>query len=404
MAADAKPQGQSRRARAVLVGFLVLALVGVLSVARYLTGSADGDGVAVDQPQAAAQPQPPSPSPSPSTTVAEPRSFTFAATGDFLIHTPVQRQAASYAGGTGYSFGPMLAAIAPIISGVDLAICHMETPVSSDNTSLSGYPLFNAPREIVFDAAEAGYDACSTASNHTLDKGVPGVESTLNMLDEAGLGHAGSARSPIEAVTPRIYDANGVQVGHLSFTYDTNGIPLPSDKPWIVNVIDADKILAEAAAARDGGAEFVVLSLQWGAEYQSAPTADQQRLARTLLASDDVDFIIGSHVHVVQPIEKIGDKYVAYGVGNFLSNQGAPATPTASQDGMILQVSVSERPTGGFGVTRVSYTPTWVEKPSYRITLATPQSNPASHERTVTIVNSLGPLAYDGRPIFEPIG
>jgi poly-gamma-glutamate synthesis protein (capsule biosynthesis protein) len=279
----------------------------------------------------------------------------------------------------------------------------METPVSPDNSSLSGYPLFNVPREIVVDAAAIGYDGCSTASNHSLDKGATGVAATLDVLDAAGLLHAGTARSALEAVTPTIYDVNGVRVGHLSFTYGTNGIPQPVDRPWSVNVIDAGKILADAAAARQGGAEFVIVSLQWGNEYQSSPTPEQQALARQLLASADVDLIVGSHVHVVQPIEKVGTKYVAYGVGNFLSNQGAPSTPTPSQDGLILQVAVSERPDGSFTATDVGFTPTWVDRSTHRITLATPQANPASYDRTVTAVGSLGPLSFDGRPVFGPI-
>jgi poly-gamma-glutamate synthesis protein (capsule biosynthesis protein) len=279
----------------------------------------------------------------------------------------------------------------------------METPVSSDNTGLTGYPLFNVPREIARDAAAAGYDGCSTASNHSIDRGTAGVASTLDVLDAAGLRHAGTARSELEAVTPTIYDVQGVKVAHLSFTYGTNGIPLPSNAPWSVNVIEPSKILADAKAARDVGASFVIVSLQWGNEYQSSPTPDQQALARALLASPDADLIIGSHVHVVQPIERIGDKYVAYGIGNFLSNQGAPSTPTPSQDGLILQVLVSEQPDGSFTTSKVDFTPTWVDRSTYTVTLATPQSNPVSYDRTVNAVTSLGPLAYDGEPRFTPI-
>ena len=204
-------------------------------------------------------------------------------------------------------------------------------------------------------------------------------------------------------MTPTIYDVNGVKFGHLSYAYGTNGIPLPTDAPWSVNILDANKILADAAATKNGGADFVAVSLQWGNEYQSAPSPDQQAVARQLLASADVDFIIGSHVHVVQPIEKIGDEYVAYGVGNFLSNQGAPSTPTPSQDGIILQVAVQEQADGSFKATTVDFTPTWVDRSTYLVTMATPQSNPASYDRTVSAVTSLGPLAYTGEPIFGPI-
>jgi poly-gamma-glutamate synthesis protein (capsule biosynthesis protein) len=170
-----------------------------------------------------------------------------------------------------------------------------------------------------------------------------------------------------------------------------------------VNLLDAGRILGDASTAREAGAEFVIVSLQWGNEYQSAPTPEQQALARQLLASPDVDLIVGSHVHVVQPIERIGTKYVAYGVGNFLSNQGAPSTPTASQDGLVLQVAVREQPDGSFVATRVTYTPTWVDRSTYRISLATPQTNPASYDRTVHAVGQLGPAAFDGQPEFGPL-
>jgi hypothetical protein len=399
----------SRRARILLAVALVALLAAVLGLVA-LVGD-DGDQTSDDVGTATSTT---SDGDEPSVDVVEDatptldperplRSFTFAATGDFLIHVPVQRRAAANAGGSGYSFAPMLTETKPIIAGVDVAICHMETPVSEDGSNLSGYPVFNAPREILADAKAAGYDGCSTASNHSIDRGAAGVASTLNVLDEAGLKHAGTARSALEAVTPTIYDVNGARFGHLSYAYGTNGIPLPADAPWSVNLIDAEKILADAAATKGGGADFVAVSLQWGNEYQSAPTPEQQALARQLLASPDVDFIIGSHVHVVQPIEKIGDEYVAYGVGNFLSNQGAPATPTPSQDGIILQVAVQEQPDGSFKAMKVDYTPTWVDRSTYLVTMATPQSNPASYERTVAAVTSLGPLAFTGEPIYAPI-
>jgi len=403
----------TRGRRLLIVAGLVAALVSVLAAANVIV---DGDERArtamspgTTEPLGAGSPIPDRPIPDrPAASVTiDPdrprRSFTLAATGDFLIHTPVQRRAAANAGGSGYSFSPMFAEVAPIIATADLALCHMETPVSPDNTSLSGYPLFNVPREIVVDAAAAGYDGCSTASNHSLDKGATGLAATLEVLDQAGLQHAGTARSALEAVTPTIYDVEGVKVGHLSFTYGTNGIPQPADRPWSVNVIDAPKILADAAAATQGGAEFVIVSLQWGNEYQSDPTPDQQTLARQLLASADVDLIVGSHVHVVQPIERVGTKYVAYGVGNFLSNQGAPSTPTASQDGLILQVGVQEQPDGSFAATQVAFTPTWVDRSTYLVTMATPQTNPASYDRTATAVGRLGPLAFDGQPTFAPL-
>lgn len=393
----------NRRTRILLAVGIVLALVAVLGVvAATQTRTTTTSAAAAPSTQTSA---PAGASDHAAATAPDRplRSFTLAATGDFLLHSPVQRKASENAGGNGYSFGPMLTETSPIISGVDLAICHMETPLSEDDRALSGYPVFNVPREIAADARAAGYDGCDTASNHTLDKGATGITSTLDVLDAAGLKHAGSARSALEAVTPTIYDVRGVKVGHLAYAYGTNGVPMPPDKPWSLNLIDADKILADAAAIKQAGADFVAVSLHWGTEYQSAPTPEQQALAHQLLASPNIDLIIGAHVHVVQPIEKIGDKYVAYGMGNFLSNQGSPNTPTPSQDGMILQVAVQEQPDGSFKATKVDYTPTWVDRSTYLVTLATPQDNQASYDRTVAAVTSLGPVAYKGEPIFTAI-
>ena len=332
------------------------------------------------------------------------RSFTFAATGDFLLHAPVQRQGAENAGGAGYSFAPMLTVTSPIISGVDLAICHMETPVSEDDTSLSGYPVFNVPREIAADAKAAGYDGCDTASNHTLDKGAAGVASTLDVLDAAGLKHTGSFRSALDAVTPTIYDVHGIKFGHLAYAYGTNGIPMPADKPWSLNLIDANKILADAAATKQAGADFVAVSLHWGNEYQSAPTPDQQALAHQLLRLTRHRL----HHRRTRP-RRAADREDRRQVRRLRHGQ-LPVEPGLTQHpdavaGRHDPASRGEReqPDGSFKATKVDYTPTWVDRSNFLVTLATPQANKASYERTVAAITSLGPLAYQGEPIFTAI-
>ena len=131
-------------------------------------------------------------------------SFTLAVTGDILIHSPLVDRAAAFgdASGQSYDFRPMFERIAPIISAADLALCHLEVPLSADNQDLSGYPLFNAPREVAQAIAYAGYEGCSTASNHSIDQGVQGAAETLDILDAAGVGHAGTARNADEAANP----------------------------------------------------------------------------------------------------------------------------------------------------------------------------------------------------------
>ena len=285
---------------------------------------------------------------------------TLAFTGDLLTHSQVAGQAAAYGGATGaqYDFGPMLAQVAPVLSAADLAICHLETPLSADNTAISGYPRFNAPLELADGIAAAGWDGCSVASNHSLDLGAAGVSATLSNLDRVGVGHTGTARSPEERATPRVYEAGRVRLGHLSATYGTNGIPVPAGQPWLVDLIDAGRILADAAALRAAGADLVVVSLHWGEEYQPQPTAAQSTLAHQLLPSPDVDLIVGHHAHVVQPVERIGDEYVVYGLGNFLSGQ----LGGGRQDGAVVHITVAERPLrDGYAATGVTARPTWVD-------------------------------------------
>ncbi|WP_409491044.1 CapA family protein [Amycolatopsis sp. cmx-11-12] len=254
-------------------------------------------------------------------------SFTVVATGDVLIHPALTDQAKEDGNGE-IDYRQLLAGIKPLIAGADLGICHLETPLAPKGGPYSGYPSFSAPPEIVDALKDTGYDNCSTASNHTIDQGVEGATRTLDKLDEAGIKHTGSARSAEEAKKPLIVDVNGVKVAQLSFSYGFNGIKVPSGKPWLVNQIDAEKVIAEAKAARKAGAQVVLASLHWGTEYQHEPNAEQRQLAKKLLGDDSIDLIIGHHAHVVQPFEQINGKWVAYGLGNSVARHSEPKGST----------------------------------------------------------------------------
>jgi len=295
-----------------------------------------------------------------------PRSFTIAASGDILIHASVARAAAAYGQGGGYDFTPMLAPTEPWIAEADLAICHLEGALSADDGGLSYYPLFVAPHTVADAIAAAGYDTCSLAGNHALDRGQQGLEETIELLEARGIAHEGTARTEEERL-PGFYRVNGVTVAHLDYTYGLNGLPRPA---WYsVNIIDPETILADARWAREQGAAFVVLTIHWGVEYQHAPTAEQEDLAERLLASPDIDLILGSHAHVVQAIDRVNGKVVVYGMGNHLSNQNSIWGPKyhSTEDGLMVQVTVTEQPDGRFAATSVEYTPTWVEMHTYRV-------------------------------------
>ncbi|MER7762749.1 CapA family protein [Streptomyces sp. NPDC097619] len=254
------------------------------------------------------------------------RPFTLVATGDIIPYPSIIRQAAQDAGtGQGavesHEFRRILAGIEPVVSAADLAICHHEIPYGAPGGPYTGYPTFKAPHQLADALRATGYEGCSTASNHTLDAGWEGLVRTLDGLDRAGLAHTGSARTPQEATTPAWYRAGGARIAQLSYTYGTNGIPLPEGKPWAVNLIDADRIVADARAARRAGAQVVLLSVHWGTEWQTEPDADQLELARKVTAArtaglPDIDLVIGTHNHVPQPYEKVNGTWVVYGMGD----------------------------------------------------------------------------------------
>jgi poly-gamma-glutamate synthesis protein (capsule biosynthesis protein) len=336
------------------------------------------------------------------------RGFILIASGDVLTHGPVLRQASAYGRRIGqpYDFRPMFADIRPVVAGADLALCHLEVPLSRNGQDISSWPAFNAPPQLAAALRWAGYDACSTASNHSMDQGPQGVGATLDVMDAAGLGHAGIARNANEAHASTILDVRGLRVGLLSYTYGLNSGRLPRDRPWLVKTIEPRRIVEDASAARAAGAQFVVVLLHWGQEYQSTPTPSQRELAKRLLDAPEVDLILGHHVHVVQPIEQLHGKWVAYGMGNSLSNQTPSCCAAGSQDGVLVKVTVGEH-VGRLRVREVRYIPTWVEHPSFRIrpvlTALAARSLPAATRRALQAARdrtarAVGPTARPAPP------
>ncbi|CAL9599552.1 CapA family protein [Streptomyces sp. NPDC052644] len=306
-----------------------------------------------------------------------PRPFTLAATGDVLPHASVIRAARADAHGTGYDFRPMLAGVAPVISAADLAICHMETVYGRDGGPFTGYPSFKSPPQVADALRATGYDSCSTASNHTLDAGPEGIRRTLDHLDRVGIRHAGSARTADEANTPVLLEAGGARVAHLAYTYGTNGIPVPEDRPWSVNLIDESRILSDARAAREAGADVVVVSLHWGTEWQTAPDRQQLGLGRSLTASTtagrpDIDLILGTHAHVPQAYEKVNGTWIVYGMGDQIA--GAMVNHSGAHDprgneGTIGRFTFAPPRTPGdrWQVTRAEFIPQWFDTEANRV-------------------------------------
>jgi poly-gamma-glutamate capsule biosynthesis protein CapA/YwtB (metallophosphatase superfamily) len=308
---------------------------------------------------------------------APPERFTVAATGDFLIHSPVAAQALANGGGRRYDFRPMFGSIRTWITEADLALCHVETPLVPG--PVQGYPSFRTPPGLATSIRAVGWDACSTASNHSLDAGSYGVKTTLDALDRAGLRHTGTARSLRERRRPTILTVKGSQIAFLSYTAVSNGQAVP--QPWSVNWADAGRILADARRARRSGADTAIVNLHWGDEYVHEISPSQLFLARRLTRSPDIAAIVGQHVHVIQPIRWVNDKPVVFGEGNLVSNQTAACCPAESQDGLMALLDfVAED--GRVRARRVRYVPTFVRHPDYRVVPARPGT--LSWNRTVS--------------------
>jgi poly-gamma-glutamate capsule biosynthesis protein CapA/YwtB (metallophosphatase superfamily) len=319
---------------------------------------------------------------------AERVEFTVAASGDFLIHGPVAARALANGGGRRYDFGPMFGSIRARIAGADLALCHIETPLVPG--PVQGYPSFRTPPALARAIRAAGWDACSTASNHSLDAGQYGIGTTLKALDRAGLKHTGTARSPGEARRSTILDVKGVKVAFLSFTAVSNGQVVPH--AWSMNWAEARRVRADARRARRRGADAVIVNLHWGDEYSHAISAAQAALARRLTKGPAITAIVGQHVHVVQPIRRVNGKPVVFGEGNLVSNQTAACCPAEAQDGLIALIDFTARG-GRVRAKRVRYIPTWVRHPDYKVLPASRGS--LSWKRTVAAAGrrpKIGPV------------
>lgn len=298
------------------------------------------------------------------------------ASGDLLIHSPVYNRALAYGGGGRYEFRPMLRAVRPLIAGADLSFCHLETPLTHGEPH--GYPRFRAPAGLARAIRATGWDACSTASNHTLDGGQRGVNTTLGILDRFRVRHAGSHSSRAGARRPTILRAKGVKVALLSYTALTNGQSIPH--PWTLDMARPGRILSDARRARRAGADAVIVNLHWGAEYRQRPTGAQRSLAGALTRSRAITAVVGQHAHVVQPIRWIHGKPVVFGEGNLLSNQTSACCPAATQDGLIalLDLRVGR---SGVRAVRVRYLPTYVRHPSFTVARA----RGSSRARTIRV-------------------
>lgn len=259
----------------------------------------------------------PGPEPEP---IPDPATVTLAATGDIMTHSTQIN--AGRQPDESYDFHDVFSDIKPFFAAADLTFGNLETTFKGSEP-YTGYPVFNAPDAFADALKEAGFDILQTTNNHAMDSGAAGAARTYEMLLDKGIQPVGTAATP-EAQKPVIVEKNDIKLAFLAYTYGTNGIPVPEDQPYLVNLIDEQLIQQQIEEAESAGAEFIIVGLHFGNEYQREPT-DAQRQLVTRIFEMGADVILGGHPHVLQPMEHMEingeDKFVIYSLGNFVSNQ-----------------------------------------------------------------------------------
>jgi len=249
-------------------------------------------------------------------------SISIAAVGDLLIHSRVYDEAEQSDGS--YNFLPMFDAVQSYLKEPTITMANQETIMGGTEIGLSTYPQFNSPFELGDNLKELGVDIVTMANNHTLDRGEVAIQNATSYYDKIGMLYTGSFKDEEDRSKIRVMEEEGIRVSFLSYTYGTNGIPVPEGKDYLVNLIDKDLMEHDIKEAKQLS-DIIVVSLHFGNEYERVPNNEQRSLAQ-FVADLGVDVVIGHHPHVLQPIDWIEGKdgnqmLVAYSLGNFLSGQ-----------------------------------------------------------------------------------
>lgn len=306
--------------------------------------------------------------PSASKNVKEaPRSYsaTIAAIGDVLIHGSIYKDAKT---SDGYDFKPMLAPVKSYLEQADVTIANQESMLGGVELGLSDYPQFNSPSEVADALKDAGIDVVNLANNHTLDRGVAAIERTIQRFRELNVLYTGAYLSAEDRNQLRTMEKNGISFAFLSYTYGTNGIRVPADKPYLVNLIDLPLIRKEVAEAAKQ-ADAVIVSFHFGQEYVNLPNEEQKQIARAA-AEAGAAVVIGHHPHVLQPpawIETTDGRrvFVAYSLGNFIAAQEGDRR----RIGGVLNLRIEKTVQNGLSrieVKEPSFLPTWIHRVNWR--------------------------------------
>lgn len=300
-----------------------------------------------------------------SETTAKSSTINMAFTGDIMCHNTIYNDALNKQSNT-YDFSYIFEDIKYNIQTADIAVGNLETTFAGSDKGYSSYPAFNTPESLAYTLKKIGFDVLSTANNHCYDSGYAGIESTINYLDEADISHTGTYKSEEDQNKILIKNVKGINIAFLSFTYGTNGIKVPTDKSYSVNLIDKDLISKQLALAKEQNTDMICVSMHWGIEYQTTPNSEQKELA-DFLFQNGADIIIGNHPHVLQNMEKRDivledgthkDGFIVYSLGNFLADQNKNYT----RDSAILNLNITKDQDNKIKINSATYTPTYIYK------------------------------------------
>jgi len=299
--------------------------------------------------------------------VGQKERITIRANGDIMFHGT--QITSAYKDGA-YNFDDTFAQVKKYIKNADIALGNFETTTAGGKPT--GYPVFNAPDETLETLADVGYDILSTANNHTLDTGKKGIIRTIEQIKENDMVNVGTYTEPGEHI--HIEEAKGIKVAVLAYTYGLNGMDSllsSEEREYMVNLIREENIKSDIEAAKEKGADFTIVFIHWGSEYELTPSNYQQELAGKMF-DWGTDIILGSHPHVIQKSEIVEVdgkmKYVIYSMGNFVSNQrretlGSISAREYTEDGVMVNITLEKDFLSNESkIVSVNYTPTWVNR------------------------------------------
>lgn len=295
----------------------------------------------------------------------EPITFTLTAIGDVMCHNTQYWDAYQKETNT-YDFSYVFDDIKFDIQKSDISVASLETCFAGEERGYSNYPTFNSPDSLAYSLKDIGIDVLSTAGNHCLDMGFDGLSRTIDVLNKADISHLGTYKTQEERDKILFKYTKGLKVAFINYTYGTNGIPVPSDKPYCVNLIDKDLIKKDIESAKSQNADVIVACMHWGTEYQTSPNNEQKDLA-DFLFQNGVNIILGNHPHVLQPFEKrtvtledgsTQDGFIIYALGNFICDQNAENT----RNSIILNLSITKQVDGSITVDNIDYIPIYMYK------------------------------------------